>query len=295
MNKYYFAYGSNLNLKVFEEWCGSRNLPRDRNAPAPLKALCRAYLPDMKLVFSRYSFWRGGGVLDIQQEIGCHVPGMIFGVDDSGRKLLDRKEGAPNIYHRVDAAAVAEDGRDMPVTTYEVVRGLREEFREPSAAYVEVVRQGLKDFGLDVSPLLAAAKNCPRPGAVDCLFVYGTLMQGECRHGLIPREQIESVDPAVSRGQLLELEGYPGLILPDSDGRVQGELIRLRSSAEVLKKLDRVEGFYGFGNSDSLFRRVLVKVEVGGGRAMRAWAYVLNQTPERAKVITSGSWREHHG
>jgi len=250
--------------------------------------VCRAYLPDRKLVFSRKLSRRTGGALDIQPDIGCHVPGMIFEVDDSGWKSLDWKEGAPDIYHRIDAVAITEDGHELPVVTYEVVQELRKEFVEPSAAYFEVVRQGLEDFGLDDSPLLAAAGKCRRPGAVDGLFVYGTLMRGERRHGLIPREQIECVTSAETSGRLADLEDYPGLILPGRGQRVLGEFIRLRSSAEVLKKLDRVEGFYGFGNPNSLFRRILVEVEVGGGYATRVWAYVLNQIPERALVIASG-------
>lgn len=131
-----------------------------------------------------------------------------------------------------------------------------------------------------------SARNAP-----DALFVYGTLMRGECRHGVLHAHGVESVEPAEVTGKLYDLGDYPGMILGPGRGTVHGELVRLRHLDRALVELDGVEGFKGFGAGGSWFRRTVVRTRTADGSAHWAWAYVYDQPLGAAKRITSGDWR----
>ena len=75
----YFAYGSNLNINDFEQWCLSRGYPAGLLTPVG-----RASLRDFELSFGYHSSSREGGVLDIREGRGRLVPGVIFEVAVEG-------------------------------------------------------------------------------------------------------------------------------------------------------------------------------------------------------------------
>lgn len=287
----YFAYGSNLNQSDWQDWCLRKGHQTDL-----LQPLFRAVLPDWRLAFSRKSDARKGGVLDVKRSIGQVVPGVVFEVAEGGWEALNEKEGAPKCYQLVETTALNEAGNEVPVTTYEVPEKLKQPFVKPDPDYVEIVRNGLNDFDLDDSMLYAAVRDEKTVGEVNNLFVYGTLLRGEHLHCDLPREEIECILLAEARGELIDLGEYPGLERAESgEVWVRGEFIRVKSPARVLKVLDHLEGFRGFGVDGSLFRRSLIDVGVGEGRVRRSWVYVLNRVPPVKRPIRSGDWREHRG
>ncbi|MBX3278409.1 MAG: gamma-glutamylcyclotransferase [Acidobacteria bacterium] len=287
MKGLYFGYGSNLNQEDWEE--------RGFRAGV-LQPLFSAYLPDFRLSFSLHSSGRNGGVLSVTPRRGCVVPGVVFEVQDGGWETLDRKEG--NKYRRFTATVLRDGVEEVQVTTYEAKPDYEQPFVEPNPDYLAVVREGLEAHQLDIGPLLAATdKEMSRSaGEITGLFVYGTLMRGESRHHLIRQANPGCIIMAEICGKLIDFGQYPGLLLPDDREKyVQGEFCRFPSVEQLLTTLDEVEGFRGYGQSGSLYRRVLRDVGVGEGRVRQAWTYAYDSPNVDAPIITSGDWREHRG
>jgi gamma-glutamylcyclotransferase (GGCT)/AIG2-like uncharacterized protein YtfP len=286
---FYFAYGSNLNNDDWHHWCDHNGFGRER-----LRFKTTAVLPDHDLVFGYYSQSRGGGVLDLVPRIGQTVEGAIFEVVADGWRALDRKEGAPKCYERVDKVCLDAKGREVPVKTYRVRPEHREVFVRPSPEYVSVVRDGLEHWGLSDAVLEAAAEGQRTPCLVDALFAYGTLMRGESRFPLLEPFSLCCTLLAETYGRLADWGTFPALLEERGDGRlVRGDFLRLEQIGPALELLDGVEGFRGFGVTGSLFRRTLTDVGVGDGRVRRAWVYRLADLDVDAPIITSGDWREH--
>lgn len=116
------------------------------------------------------------------------------------------------------------------------------------------------------------------------LFVYGTLMTGETRAGLLG--DLRRV-PATCTGVLYDMPGgYPALDMT-RDGRVHGELVDPPPAA-MWGVLDLYEGV-----PEGLYRRVKVDVRIGMRRLL-AWAYVMDD-PERrgGRRIPGGRWKRY--
>jgi len=306
----YFAYGSNLNGEDLEKWCRASdvNYPLGRSAG-------RAWLPDHRLVFNHFSCSRGCGVCNVRPAVGSVVPGVLFRVRPDGWQVLDWKEGASRAwadgpeddcpadtcpgrpaarsgYERIPVTVLREDGREAQAQTYRVPAGLENSFEQPDEHYLAVVRAGLASHGLGLDHLEAAAGAGATAGQVDRLFVYGTLMAGECRHSwLAGAAAAEFQGEAGAAGSLLDLGSFPGM-LPAGEpaARVHGELYRLADPPSSLATLDRIEGFYGFGAGGSLFRRSLVWAEGADQPKTLAWVYLYSD-PSAGTPIPSGDWR----
>ena len=81
MNIYYFAYGTNLNKKIF--------LKKFKNA-----ILIKKYkLKNFKVVFrTKYI------IPDLQRKMNSKVPGLIYKIDKNIEKKLDIYEDYPKLY-----------------------------------------------------------------------------------------------------------------------------------------------------------------------------------------------------
>lgn len=286
----YFAYGSNLNPVDFDDVCEDLGFPTRL-----MHYRGNAWLPDHELAFSRYASGREGGVLDVRPCPGQLAPGALFEVDDLGWKALDEKEGAPNVYERYPVTVLGPRGEHLAVLTYRVVPARAEPYHQPSESYLNIVRDGYMAWNVpDDGQLLAAAAG-QRPPCPDTFFVYGTLMRGESRHRFMERFGVLDTRVATTRGRLLHLGSYPGLVEPGHpECRVQGEFIRLREPLAALKVLDKVEAFEGFGRPGSLYERIWVQVAFdsphqGSGWA---WSYRYAGDADRFPDISSGDWRQ---
>jgi gamma-glutamylcyclotransferase (GGCT)/AIG2-like uncharacterized protein YtfP len=129
--------------------------------------------------------------------------------------------------------------------------------------------------------------------SVPRVFVYGTLMRGECRHHYIERARPRSIRTTIAGGRLFDFGEYPGLVF-DSRGagrRVRGELIAFEEIEPVLAVLDRVEGVSPVPSPEDEYRRVVAEVEIPGDGPADAWIYIANRVPPGARPIRSGNWR----
>ena len=127
----------------------------------------------------------------------------------------------------------------------------------------------------------------------DLVFFYGTLMSGFERAG---RARVEDRLTLEGRGSigatLFDLGIYPAAI-PSTDGRVWGEVHRMREPETVLATLDEIEGFRPGEPDASLYTRVETPVTLVDGRVETAWVYFYNAPLGRAQRIESGDYLEH--
>lgn len=295
MSDLYFAYGSNLNTHDFKAWC------RENGFEYPLSKFANAYIPDMRLVFNFKSAGRGGGVLNIRNQFGNAVPGVLFRVgSEKGWDILDKKELAPDIHHKLTITALTEDGQTHNAETFLVAPSMTEGlFVPPSDKYMKIVEdgyaeQGIEDVAGNFFREIAAGKE--PPWCISSLFVYGTFMRGESRnHILQSTEAIEFAETATVSGKLYDTgKGYPAMVpaLGPADGTVSGELFRLKNPRAAFEILDIVEDFRGYGSRKSVYRRAVIRARTGDGRSTPAWIYMLDGTAEKFELIDSGDWRK---
>ena len=130
----YFAYASNLSRKQMSERCPD-------SQPKFV-----ATLPNHKLIFSGWSRKWHGGTATIRSFQGEKVIGAVYEISDRCLRSLDKHEGYPTIYNRVNKMVIAEDGERVEVITY-VMREQSKEI-QPAPEYVAVIQQGYKDWGI---------------------------------------------------------------------------------------------------------------------------------------------------
>ena len=296
MSELYFAYGSNLDLddlRGFEKRLKNnheQNLEDSTNSKNKLFAdsvdiLSEIFfLPDYKLSFPVFSSSRNGGVLDISPKKGHAVPGKLFKVDNLD--LLNKKEGAPNFYKKIDVTVIDINGKSYDAITYTVNEEISSDFIKPNKAYVDIILKGYDDFGISEKypwtkdQLILASENILQSG-IDKVFVYGTLKKGQCRESVMSQFS-ESVFPNEKiNGTLIDVGSFPGLI--NSKNKVNGEIHQTEKIANLLETVDSIEGFLGY-NASSLFTRILTLSD-----SNMCWTYLWNGDTNHP-IIESGNW-----
>jgi gamma-glutamylcyclotransferase (GGCT)/AIG2-like uncharacterized protein YtfP len=120
------------------------------------------------------------------------------------------------------------------------------------------------------------------PEAVDRLFVYGTIRQGQTARSLV-EPSITRCVKASTEGQIYAFPmGYPGYV--EGAGIVRGEVLWLDQLAATFALLDAYEG--------TDFVRVIRQVTTEAGEDLWAWIYVLAD-PGAIKLgtrIADGDW-----
>ena len=291
MSDYHFGYGSNLDLDDWKKWCDNHGRKSNEMQVEP----GIFFLPDYELDFHYESGRRGGGALDVVERPGHAVAGKLFKVTGDGWKSLDVKEGAPNYYERKQVEVLSENGEQRTAITYVVTQSKAKENHVPPApGYIEIVERAYDHYGITKShpwakeQLVASGKGRVTKSAVDHLFIYGTLREGEERSGILSKFSRKVYKDCKIRGRLIDLPGgYPGLI--SGDDSVVGEIHHTPDIENTLKDkndgLDMIEGFNGYGEKDPLFRRILTY-----SNEIPCWTYVYARSPDDGPVIESGDW-----
>ncbi len=121
-----------------------------------------------------------------------------------------------------------------------------------------------------------------RPKREHRVFVYGTLLKGECNARQAPRARRAR---ARATGTLYDTGyGFPAFVKSGST-RIVGELLTVDDEAFAM--MDHLE------RCPSLYRREKISVALCRGGRTLAWVYIMNHLPEGATVIESGDWRKH--
>ena len=121
----YFAYGSNLNLFQMKRRCKDSIFLKKIN------------LKDFRLTFrSKYR------AADIEPKKNSIVPGGLFDISKSDERKLDVYEDYPSLYTKFYFTYYGKK-----VMTYTMVN--KTPFRFPTERYLNVVKRGYRDCGLD--------------------------------------------------------------------------------------------------------------------------------------------------
>ena len=115
----YFAYGSNLDARQFEERCPSA------------RGLFRARLAHHRLDFTYFSSRWVGGAADVLPHSDSHVWGVVYELDERELLRLDRFERG---YDRVALRVMDDANVEHPVVSYTVRE--KRSFR-PTDIYLE--------------------------------------------------------------------------------------------------------------------------------------------------------------
>ena len=131
----YFAYGSNLNHFQMKRRCKD-------------SIFIKKYeLKGFKLNFrSKYR------AADIEKKKNSIVPGGLFEISKSDEKKLDVYEDYPILYSKLYFKHY-----NKKVMTY--IMNKKSEFRYPTERYLNIIKQGYKDCGLDKKYLNKALLN----------------------------------------------------------------------------------------------------------------------------------------
>jgi len=282
----YFGYGSNLDHEDWSGWCEDRDLD-----PSGLVELGPAWLPDFEMRFHYYSDGREGGAADVVYAGPGHaVPGALFEMDEKAHKAMDRKEGHPDYYERRDVNVILADGSIVKALTYTVVDEKILDYHEPpTEEYANLISNGLQRLGLPTHFLDAAVNDSSAGVDLSDIFVYGTLMQDQSRNAALNSHPHELLGLGSVVGGLVDLGDFPGLT--NKESMVHGELYTVGDISRLISDLDRIEGFYGYGQQNSLFTRMIIEVECGGSKHW-AWTYIYNG--EDGTEISSGDWRNRN-
>ena len=137
-NKYYIAYGSNLNHKQMSQRC-----------PDAL-FVGKGYLKGCELVF------RGNdqnAVATIESKENSRVPVGVWKISQHDERYLDIYEGYPRLY-RKEFVPIESHQRKVNAMVYIMNDGY--ELALPSKIYFDTICQGYQDCGLDMTYLKQA-------------------------------------------------------------------------------------------------------------------------------------------
>jgi gamma-glutamylcyclotransferase (GGCT)/AIG2-like uncharacterized protein YtfP len=133
---FYFAYGSNMDVKRFE------------NKYKTAKALRLAYLPNFQLFFDKYSETDSSAVADVRPKKDSKVFGILYKIDPSEIGLLDEQEGG---YKKMTSKLYDANGNVYEAFLYTVINKNNVEV-VPSIEYIHHIVVGLKN-GMDLGPV----------------------------------------------------------------------------------------------------------------------------------------------
>lgn len=130
----YIAYGSNMNMEQMKRRCPNA------------KPIGKAILENYKLEFR--------GVANIIECPGEKVPIALWYITEECERALDRYEGYPSLY-RKEYIPIMINGKEEIGMVYVMNRGL---ISPPNEYYLEVIKQGYKDFKIKTDKLKEAHK-----------------------------------------------------------------------------------------------------------------------------------------
>jgi gamma-glutamylcyclotransferase len=133
---WHFAYGSNMNRAQMLARAGK--ILEEQNAS----------LPNYEVRFNKKV--RGGTAgANIQMSHGKTVHGVLYKIEEGAFRSLDRYEGVPEHYRRIEVQVTPEGGQPVPAQIYiasKVEKGLR-----PSPTYLQAILDGAGEHNLPAS------------------------------------------------------------------------------------------------------------------------------------------------
>ncbi len=133
---WYFAYGSNMNRAQMQARAGK------------ILEEHTAHLPNYELRFNKKV--RGGTAgANVQPMQGKTVYGVLYKIEEAAFRSLDRYEGVPEHYRRIEVRVTPESGQAVSAQVYiatKVEKGLH-----PAGHYLQAILEGAGEHGLPVT------------------------------------------------------------------------------------------------------------------------------------------------
>ncbi len=137
MEKYYLAYGSNLNLGQMRYRCPDAKLAGT--------AIIKGY----ELLFKGS---KTGSYLTIEKKPGEEVPVAVWKVTKRDIEHLDMYEGYPTFYYKKDMPIMYKDintGEEVKQDAFVYIMHEDRKIGVPSEYYVDTCKEGYRAFGFD--------------------------------------------------------------------------------------------------------------------------------------------------
>lgn len=145
-NRYYIAYGSNLNIRQMRFRC-----PRAR-------IIGTAEIDGYELLFKGSL---SGSYLTIEPKADSKVPVAVWSVTEADEAALDRYEGFPSFYYKKDFELKVKGirtGKIRNLKTFVYIMHEERKIGMPSDYYVSTCLEGYRNFGFEPMPLIRALK-----------------------------------------------------------------------------------------------------------------------------------------
>lgn len=146
MDKYYIAYGSNLNLRQMSYRCPGATV------------VGTGFINGYQLLFKGS---KTGSYLTIEKKEGKSVPVAVWKVNETHEKALDRYEGYPSFYYKQEIEIDIKGIKTKKPYHKKAFVYIMHEDRKlglPYREYVEVCLEGYKAFGFSPRYLEEAIK-----------------------------------------------------------------------------------------------------------------------------------------
>jgi cation transport regulator ChaC len=131
---WYFAYASNMNRAQMRSRAGQ--LLEDR----------LARLENYELVFNKKA--RGGGAhANIRPAPGKAVEGVLYKINEAAFRMLDRAEGAPEHYRRIEVEVRDASGQPFAAQVY-IASKVEKGSLRPAAHYLKTILDGAAEHNL---------------------------------------------------------------------------------------------------------------------------------------------------
>lgn len=144
--KYYVAYGSNLNVEQMKVRCPDA------------KIAGTAQLKDYELLFKGFP---NRSYLTIEKKEGSNVPVGVWKTTEKDESALDVYEDYPALYYKTEIVLPVKEMESNQIkecTCYVYIMYEDRDFGIPSEEYVQTCLAGYKDFGFRESILIDAAE-----------------------------------------------------------------------------------------------------------------------------------------
>ena len=152
MTRLYVAYGSNLHMEQMAYRCPTAEVYGS------------GVLQGYQLTFQGDD---GASYANIQPKTGKQVPVLVWDIQPSDEKSLDRYEGFPHMYEKQTVLVRLDSGRVVEAMAY-VMTDERPHYGIPSVRYYRCVEQGYKDAGFDLRVLVSALEMAMDGGLAKC-------------------------------------------------------------------------------------------------------------------------------
>lgn len=137
-DRFYIAYGSNLNIGQMARRCPTAEI------------VGKTFLRNWRLMFRG----KNTAVATVEKHDGSQVPVLIWRLQPGDERSLDMYEGYPHLY-RKELLRITVNRRRMSAMIY-IMNVAHHPYDTPSQSYFETIRQGYESSGFDTGVLRQA-------------------------------------------------------------------------------------------------------------------------------------------